>query len=124
MGTASVLLSIGMLEKVWRKASSARPAKTWQPLRKTTKRLALRQQKAKERRKAMVMSSNAGAEMRLNSIVLDGRAVVVVFSTTPLRVHRASFTIQGISLPLSAPSSFVCVMTRYKLSATTMHERK
>merc|ERR1712151_45033 len=47
----SVLLSIGMSEKVWRKENSPKPAKTWPLLRKITKRLESTLLKMKEKRK-------------------------------------------------------------------------
>merc|ERR1712110_257364 len=55
----SVHLSTGMLAKGWKKANSVRHAKIWPHWKKTTKRLALRPLKAKERRKVTETSSEA-----------------------------------------------------------------
>merc|ERR1711870_202895 len=53
----SVLLSIGMLVKEWKKASSVKHAKIWLPLKRITRKLALRRLRGKEKKKAMVTSS-------------------------------------------------------------------
>merc|ERR1712048_1156914 len=55
--TANVPLCSGTSVKVWKKASSPKRVKTWQHWRRTTKRLASRQLKAKVKKKATVMSS-------------------------------------------------------------------
>merc|ERR1712107_910660 len=56
--TPSALSCIGMLVRAWKKENSLRHAKTWQLLRKTTRRLASRLQRVKAKRKATATSSD------------------------------------------------------------------
>merc|ERR1711907_425015 len=62
--TRSELLCIGMLEKAWKKASSQRHAKILLPWRRITKRLALRPQRVRERKKDTATSSERGTLSR------------------------------------------------------------
>merc|ERR1712087_332085 len=55
----SVLSSTGTSARVWRKAHGLRPARTWRPLRRTTKKWASRPQRVRERTKAMETSSDS-----------------------------------------------------------------
>merc|ERR1711908_249497 len=55
--TPSVPLCIGMLVREWKKVNSLKLVRILQHWKRTTRRLALRQQREKERRRAMVMNS-------------------------------------------------------------------
>ncbi|EUC67496.1 transmembrane protein, putative [Rhizoctonia solani AG-3 Rhs1AP] len=50
--TRSVLSSTGTLVRVWRKASSPRPVKTWLPSRRTMRRLALTRRTLRRKRES------------------------------------------------------------------------
>merc|ERR1712072_191517 len=55
----SVLLCTGMSVRVWRRANSVKLVKILQPLKRITRRWALRQQRAREKKKAMETNSEA-----------------------------------------------------------------
>merc|ERR1712137_95781 len=57
--TPSVLSSTTMSAKAWKKVSSLKLVKTWQPWRKTTKRWELRLPREKARKRDMAMSSES-----------------------------------------------------------------
>merc|ERR1711988_1562457 len=61
--TPSAPLCTGMSARVWRRAHGVKPVKILQPLKRITRRWALRQQRAREKRKAMETNSEAFTHM-------------------------------------------------------------
>merc|ERR1711981_835297 len=79
--TASAHSCTGMLARAWKRVSSVKLVKILQPSRKIMKRLALRLPRAKEKRRAMAMSSEG-------HLLSHAKFRVVVLACNTLLQHQ------------------------------------